>query len=131
MQIGDGISIFPPVSVSRPLAGSKRNTKTSFERWFAASRNRPPGAIRKLRGQSPPVKTRSTSVSFPDPPSIENTARLFWPRFEFEAGIIGFYCGRGPFHVRFLPPVGVMEPRHFDDVFTILAAALAQAAEDD
>lgn len=49
----------------------------------------------------------------------------------FEAGIIGFYCGRGPFHIRFLPPVGVMEPRHFDDVFTILTAALAGAAEDD
>ena len=49
----------------------------------------------------------------------------------FEAGVIGFYCGRGPFHIRFLPPVGVMEPRHFDDVFTILSAALAQAAEDD
>ncbi len=49
----------------------------------------------------------------------------------FEVGVIGFYCGRGPFHVRFLPPVGVMEPRHFDDVFTILTAALAQAAGDD
>jgi len=52
-------------------------------------------------------------------------------RFMFEAGIIGFYCGRDPFHIRFLPPVGVMEPRHFDDVFPILATALAQAAEDD
>ena len=52
-------------------------------------------------------------------------------RCMFEAGIIGFYCGRDPFHIRFLPPVGVMEPRHFDDVFTILATALAQAAQDD
>ena len=49
----------------------------------------------------------------------------------FEAGVIGFYCGRDPFHIRFLPPVGVMEPRHFDDVFTIVAAALSDTARDD
>ena len=49
----------------------------------------------------------------------------------FEAGVIGFYCGRDPFHIRFLPPIGVMESRHFDDVFTIVAAALSDAARDD
>jgi len=49
----------------------------------------------------------------------------------FEAGVIGFYCGRDPFHIRFLPPVGVMEPRHFDDVFTIVAAALSDTARED
>ena len=49
----------------------------------------------------------------------------------FESGVIGFYCGRDPFHIRFLPPVGVMTPRQFDDVFTIVSAALAGVAADD
>ena len=49
----------------------------------------------------------------------------------FEAGVIGFYCGRDPVHIRFLPPVGVMEPRQFDDVFTIVSTALARVAADD
>jgi len=49
----------------------------------------------------------------------------------FESGVIGFYCGRDPVHIRFLPPVGVMKPRQFDDVFTIVSAALARVAADD
>lgn len=46
----------------------------------------------------------------------------------FEAGVIAFYCGHGPFHIRFLAPVGVMAPEQFDDVFTIVERALDKAA---
>ena len=28
----------------------------------------------------------------------------------FEDGVIAFSCGHGPYHLRFLPPVGVMQP---------------------
>jgi 4-aminobutyrate aminotransferase-like enzyme len=45
----------------------------------------------------------------------------------FEEGVIAFYCGHGPFHVRFLPPVGVMEPGQWGPVFEILERALARA----
>lgn len=46
----------------------------------------------------------------------------------FEEGVIAFYCGHGPYHLRFLPPVGVMQPEQFDPVFEILERALARCA---
>ncbi len=47
----------------------------------------------------------------------------------FDEGVIAFYCGQGPHHIRFLPPVGVMEPVHFDPVFEIVERAFTQVAE--
>lgn len=46
----------------------------------------------------------------------------------FEEGVIAFYCGHAPYHLRFLPPIGVMEPAQFDPVFEILERALARTA---
>jgi 4-aminobutyrate aminotransferase-like enzyme len=48
----------------------------------------------------------------------------------FEEGVIAFYCGHDPYHIRFLPPIGVMEPAQFADVFTIVERALGRAAKD-
>ena len=48
----------------------------------------------------------------------------------FDEGVIAFYCGRGPYHIRFLPPIGVMEPQQFHDVFTIMESALGAASRD-
>ena len=45
----------------------------------------------------------------------------------FDEGVIAFYCGHDPYHVRFLPPVGVMEPQQFDDVFKIVESSFAKA----
>ena len=45
----------------------------------------------------------------------------------FQEGVIAFYCGHDPYHIRFLPPIGVMQPEQFDDVFTILESSLAKA----
>ena len=42
----------------------------------------------------------------------------------FAEGVIAFICGHGPHHIRFLPPVGVMEPAHFEPVFQILERAM-------
>lgn len=44
----------------------------------------------------------------------------------FEEGVIAFACGHGPFHIRFLPPVGVFEEKHFGPVFEIVERALAK-----
>lgn len=46
----------------------------------------------------------------------------------FAEGVIAFYCGHGPYHIRFLPPVGVMKPEQFKDVFEIVERALAKTA---
>lgn len=48
----------------------------------------------------------------------------------FDEGVVAFHCGRGPYHIRFLPPVGVMEPEEFDGVFEVVEAALERAARD-
>lgn len=47
----------------------------------------------------------------------------------FEEGIIGFYCGHGPYHVRFLPPLGILEESHWDAAFEVLERAMARIAE--
>jgi 4-aminobutyrate aminotransferase-like enzyme len=46
----------------------------------------------------------------------------------FAEGVIAFYCGHGPYHIRFLAPVGVMQPEQFKDVFEIVETALGKAA---
>ena len=48
----------------------------------------------------------------------------------FREGVIAFYCGHGPYHVRFLPAVGVFEPEMFDEVFEIVERGLEQAAKN-
>jgi len=49
----------------------------------------------------------------------------------FAEGVIAFYCGHGPYHIRFLPPVGVMQPQQFRDVFEIMETAFAKAAQNE
>ncbi|MCA9309826.1 MAG: aminotransferase class III-fold pyridoxal phosphate-dependent enzyme [Phycisphaerales bacterium] len=46
----------------------------------------------------------------------------------FKAGVIAFYCGHGPYHVRFLPPLGVMPETQWPDVFKVVEAAMGAAA---
>jgi 4-aminobutyrate aminotransferase-like enzyme len=46
----------------------------------------------------------------------------------FQDGVIAFLCGHGPYHLRFLPPVGVMEPAHWEPVFEILERSMARTA---
>jgi len=48
----------------------------------------------------------------------------------FEDGVIAFSCGHGPYHLRFLPPVGVMRPEDFVPVFEILERSLAAVAAE-
>ncbi|HRP63194.1 MAG TPA: aminotransferase class III-fold pyridoxal phosphate-dependent enzyme [Phycisphaerales bacterium] len=48
----------------------------------------------------------------------------------FEEGVISFYCGHGPFHLRFLAPIGVMQPEHFNEVFEIVERAMARVAAE-
>ena len=45
----------------------------------------------------------------------------------FADGVVAFYCGHDPYHIRFLPAVGVMEPAHFEEVFPIVEKALKKA----
>lgn len=43
----------------------------------------------------------------------------------FREGVIAFICGHDPYHLRFLAPVGVMQPEQFGPVFEIMARAFA------
>lgn len=46
----------------------------------------------------------------------------------YDDGIVAFYCGHGPYHVRFLPPLGVMQLEHWPEVFKIVEQSLASVA---
>jgi 4-aminobutyrate aminotransferase-like enzyme len=49
----------------------------------------------------------------------------------FDDGVIAFYCGHGPYHIRFLPPIGVMQPQQFTEVFELVEASLIRAAAEE
>ncbi len=48
----------------------------------------------------------------------------------FDLGVIGFYCGHGPYHVRFLAPVGVVQPDELAGVFDVVELAMAEVAAE-
>ena len=47
----------------------------------------------------------------------------------YHDGVIAFYCGHGPYHVRFLPPLGVMEEKTWDEVFAVVEKSMAEVAK--
>jgi 4-aminobutyrate aminotransferase-like enzyme len=46
----------------------------------------------------------------------------------FEEGVVLFYCGHGPYHLRLLPPLGVMKLDQWPRVFACIEKGLAKAA---
>ena len=46
----------------------------------------------------------------------------------FEEGVITFYCGHGPYHVRMLPPLGVMRMEDWARVFEVVERGLLKVA---
>jgi 4-aminobutyrate aminotransferase-like enzyme len=48
----------------------------------------------------------------------------------FREGVVAFICGHNPYHLRFLAPVGVMEPEQFEPIFEILGRAFARSESD-
>jgi 4-aminobutyrate aminotransferase-like enzyme len=49
-------------------------------------------------------------------------------RYAYEEGVICFYCGHGPFHVRMLPPMPVMKMEDWPRVFECIERAMARVA---
>lgn len=47
----------------------------------------------------------------------------------YDEHVIAFYCGHGPYHVRMLPPLGVMDERDWPRVFECVRRGLARAAQ--
>jgi 4-aminobutyrate aminotransferase-like enzyme len=45
----------------------------------------------------------------------------------FEEGVILFFCGHGPYHVRMLPPLGVMKLEDWPRVFACVERGMARA----
>lgn len=46
----------------------------------------------------------------------------------FDEGVILFWCGHGPFHVRMLPPVPVMKDEHWPKIFEIIERSMTNVA---
>ena len=51
-------------------------------------------------------------------------------RYAYEEGVITFYCGHGPFHMRMLPPLPVMKMEDWPRVFACLERALGRVADE-
>lgn len=52
-------------------------------------------------------------------------------RVAYDEGVICFYCGHGPFHVRMLPPLPVMKMEDWARVFECMERALGKVAAGD
>lgn len=48
----------------------------------------------------------------------------------FDAGVVSFYCGHGPYHVRMLPPLGVMKEADWPRVFACVEKGLGACAAE-
>lgn len=48
----------------------------------------------------------------------------------FEEGVIVFYCGHGPYHLRMLPPIPVFQEKDWPEVFACVERGLARAASE-
>ncbi len=46
----------------------------------------------------------------------------------FEEGLIAFYCGHGPYHMRFLPALGVLRDEEWGPIFEIVERSMARIA---
>ena len=46
----------------------------------------------------------------------------------YEEGLIVFYCGHSPYHIRMLPPLGVLQESHWPRVFQLIEAGMAKVA---
>lgn len=51
-------------------------------------------------------------------------------RAMFDEGLIVFYCGHGPYHVRMLPPLGVLDEAIWPTVFGLVEKAMAKVAAE-
>lgn len=48
----------------------------------------------------------------------------------FDEGVVAFYTGHGPYHVRFLPPLGVMDEAHWPRIFEIVERSMTIVHKD-
>jgi 4-aminobutyrate aminotransferase-like enzyme len=48
----------------------------------------------------------------------------------FDAGVVAFYCGHGPYHVRMLPPLGVMKEQDWPRVFECIEKGMSATAAE-
>lgn len=46
----------------------------------------------------------------------------------FDEGLVVFYCGHGPYHIRMLPPLGVMDESLWPTVFELIEKGMTKAS---
>ncbi|MGP1347994.1 MAG: aminotransferase class III-fold pyridoxal phosphate-dependent enzyme [Phycisphaerales bacterium] len=49
-------------------------------------------------------------------------------RTAFDEGVVLFFCGHDPYHIRMLPPLGAMQDEQWPRVFELLESAMAKVA---
>jgi acetylornithine aminotransferase len=85
-----------------------------------------PDAFAPLRGAGGPLDLvggcggmmRLTPFGGEKAPIIDLVKRCY------EAGVLLFFCGHGPFHLRMLPPVGVLETSHIDTAMDVIETCI-------
>ncbi|MEY3025590.1 MAG: hypothetical protein RLZZ238_487 [Planctomycetota bacterium] len=125
--------------LNRLQSGGYYGADGRIARLFAAFRQHADAFVAKHPDWFPPVtnslgRTTKTVVAghggmmrlTPFGGSREKIGRLLHNLFE--DGVIAFSCGHGPYHLRFLPPVGVMKPEQFTPVFEIMEKSFARTA---
>ena len=48
----------------------------------------------------------------------------------FEAGVITFFCGHDPYHLRMLPPIGVLEVEQLESVMDIVSQCIVAQGKE-
>lgn len=125
-KLRDGGHYGPNGSIAR-LERAWREHAEAFVRrhpeWFPTARNSFGTAIGRLVSGTGGMM-RMTPFGGAKEPIMKLMHRLF------ADGVISFYCGHDPYHLRLLPPVGVMRPEHFGPVFEVFERSFAAVAND-
>ncbi|RMH27442.1 MAG: aminotransferase class III-fold pyridoxal phosphate-dependent enzyme [Planctomycetota bacterium] len=98
------------------FAGRVRALKEKHPEWFPPA----PGVVDVVAG-------RGGMMRF-TPFGGEKDKIVALCRTLFDEGVITFFCGHGPHHVRMLPPLGVLREQEWGPVFEIVQRALARCA---
>ena len=114
--------------------GRNAKLQAAFRQHAEALVQRQPacfGEVRDLQGRTLPSLVAGTGGFCRFTPFGGERARVMrLLQVMFEEGVIAFVCGHDPYHIRMLPPVGVMDPDQFGPVFEIVERALLRTHEE-
>jgi 4-aminobutyrate aminotransferase-like enzyme len=78
---------------------------------------------KKLPGKIGQVRVVGGMVAYEPSPGTLEHCKLVLTRL-FDAGVVAFYCGHGPYLIRMLPPLGAMTEDHVNRVCDLIESTL-------